>query len=198
MKVTTMEPVVVHLSRVETPVGAMVVGATGDGVCMLEFADRSAPQQEARASRLATRFRWVFAQGVNDVSRAMAAELEAYFAGRLREFTTPVSPTGTPFQQRVWASLRRIRFGETRSYTAQAELAGVPAAVRAVARANGQNRIAIAIPCHRVVGADGSLTGYGGGVWRKEWLLRHEGVLPAPARARRRRPVIDDENLSLF
>lgn len=198
MKVNAMEPVVVHLSRVETPIGAMVLGATTAAVCMLEFAERSAPQQEARASRLATRFRWVFAQGVNDVSRAMAAELDAYFAGRLRQFATPVAPAGTDFQQRVWTSLRQIPFGLTWSYAGQAELLGSPAAVRAVARANGQNRIAIVIPCHRVVGSDGSLTGYGGGVWRKEWLLRHEGVLPAPLRAARRRAASEDENLSLF
>jgi AraC family transcriptional regulator, regulatory protein of adaptative response / methylated-DNA-[protein]-cysteine methyltransferase len=196
MRTRRPEPLVVHLTRVETPLGALVVGAAAEGVCMVEFAEGPAPQQDARASRLATRFGWVFVQGVNDVARAMAAELDEYFAGRLREFTVPVTLQGTAFQQRVWTALRQIPYGVTSSYAGQAQSLGSPAAVRAVARANGQNRTAIVIPCHRVVGADGSLTGYGGGVWRKDWLLRHEGVLPA--RAGRRRIPAEDSNLSLF
>jgi methylated-DNA-[protein]-cysteine S-methyltransferase len=108
----------------------------------------------------------------------VAAELRAYFAGELREFATPVAPViGTAFQRRVWAALRRIPFGTTWSY---AELAAeVGSVARAVGGANGANPVSIIVPCHRVIGADGSLTGYAGGLERKRWLLRHEGALLA-------------------
>ena len=111
------------------------------------------------------------------MGRRLESELVEYFAGGLREFRTPLVTPGSPFQRRVWTALREIPYGATRSYAEQARAIGVPAAVRAVARANGDNRIALAIPCHRVVGADGSPTGYGGGLWRKRWLLRHEAEL---------------------
>ena len=104
------------------------------------------------------------------------AQLEAYFAGGLIEFTLPLGPRGTPFQQRVWAELGRIAFGETISYGELARRIGDPLAVRAVAGANARNPIAIIVPCHRVIGADGSLTGFGGGLDRKRWLLDHEGA----------------------
>ena len=108
----------------------------------------------------------------------VAAELRAYFAGELKCFATPVAPVvGTAFQQRVWAALRRIPFGTTWSY---GELAAeVGSVARAVGGANGANPVSIIVPCHRVIGADGSLTGYAGGMERKRWLLRHEGVLLA-------------------
>jgi O-6-methylguanine DNA methyltransferase len=89
----------------------------------------------------------------------------------LKEFTVPIDAPGTPFQERVWAALKRIPHGQTRSYAQIAREIGEAKAVRAVAKANGDNRIAILIPCHRVIGSDGTLTGYGGGLWRKEWLL---------------------------
>ncbi len=104
------------------------------------------------------------------------AELEAYFAGRRQRFEVPVDPEGTPFQREVWAALTTIPFGTTWSYARLARAVGRPAAVRAVGAANGANPIALIIPCHRVIGADGSLTGYGGGLPRKRWLLAHEGV----------------------
>ncbi len=101
-------------------------------------------------------------------------ELARYFAGTLAEFRTPLAIRGTPFQERVWAALRAIPFGATRSYAQIAREIGRPTATRAVARANGDNRLAIIIPCHRVIGSDGSATGYGGGVWRKLRLLELE------------------------
>ena len=103
-------------------------------------------------------------------------QLEEYFAGDRREFDLPLHPTGTPFQQRVWRALCEIPFGETASYSETAVAIGAPTAVRAVGHANGQNPIPIIVPCHRVVGANGSLTGYGGGLDAKRWLLSHEAA----------------------
>ncbi len=103
-----------------------------------------------------------------------ADQLAAYFAGRLTEFTLPLAPVGTPFQRRVWAGLREIPYGETWSYGQLAGKIGSPAAARAVGLANGRNPIAVVIPCHRVIGSDGSLTGYGGGLDRKRYLLNLE------------------------
>ena len=102
------------------------------------------------------------------------AQMQAYFAGELRDFELPLAPEGTPFQQRVWRALRDIPYGETISYGELARRIGQPKASRAVGLANGQNPIGIVVPCHRVIGADGSLTGYGGGLERKRWLLAHE------------------------
>ena len=102
------------------------------------------------------------------------AQLEAYLAGELTEFDLALSSAGTPFQQRVWSELRKIPYGETMSYAELAERIGNPKAVRAVGAANGRNPIAIIVPCHRVIGADGSMTGFGGGIDRKVWLLSHE------------------------
>ncbi|MBN1220458.1 MAG: methylated-DNA--[protein]-cysteine S-methyltransferase [Anaerolineae bacterium] len=101
-------------------------------------------------------------------------QLDEYFRGERKEFSLKLAPEGTDFQQKVWAQLAKIPYGETASYLNVARAIGDPKAIRAVGAANGQNPIAIIIPCHRVVGSDGKLTGYGGGVWRKEWLLNHE------------------------
>ena len=110
-----------------------------------------------------------------------AAQLTAYFAGQLTEFDLPLAPAGTQFQRTVWAALRQIPYGETWSYGQLASKIGNPAAVRAVGLANGRNPIAVVIPCHRVIGADGSLTGYGGGLGRKRFLLELEaGSAPGP------------------
>ncbi len=106
------------------------------------------------------------------------AQLGEYFDGRRRSFDVPLSLEGTDFQQQVWAALLRIPFGETRSYAALSAALGKPRAVRAVGAANGRNPVSILVPCHRVVGSDGSLTGYAGGPERKRWLLCHEGVSP--------------------
>ena len=102
-------------------------------------------------------------------------QLKAYFEGRLRDFDLPLAAEGTPFQQRVWAALCAIPYGETISYGELARRIGQPTASRAVGLANGQNPISIIVPCHRVIGANGTLTGYGGGLERKRWLLAHEG-----------------------
>lgn len=110
----------------------------------------------------------------DDVLPALRQQLTAYWAGGLREFDVPLHPAGTPFQQRVWGALRTIPYGETWSYGNLAAEIGQPTASRAVGLANGRNPVGIVVPCHRVVGSSGSLTGYGGGLERKKWLLDHE------------------------
>ena len=106
-------------------------------------------------------------------------QLQAYFAGALQVFTLPLDPRGTPFQLRIWKALAEIPFGRTLSYRELSLRTGDEKAIRAVGQANGRNPLPILLPCHRVIGSDGSLTGYGGGLWRKKWLLRHEHALPA-------------------
>ncbi len=159
----------VAVTRMETPLGPMLAGASEQGICLLEFVDRR--MIETQLERLGRRLRAVLVPGTSPHFAGLADELRRYFAGELRRFGTPLDLRGTPFQLRVWAGLRSIPYGETRSYAGQARALGAPGAVRAVARANGDNRIAILVPCHRVLGTDGSLTGYGGGLWRKRWLL---------------------------
>lgn len=163
---------VVRVARLATPLGQMVAGATDDAVVLLEFADRRALPRQVRL--LAERTGWVFAPGTTPVLAALEEGLEAYFAGDDLAPELPVRTPGTPFQQRVWTALRAIPPGETRSYGDVAASLGRPSSVRAVARANGANRVAILVPCHRVIGADGTMTGYGGGVWRKRRLLALE------------------------
>ncbi|HUP19280.1 MAG TPA: methylated-DNA--[protein]-cysteine S-methyltransferase, partial [Gemmatimonadota bacterium] len=163
---------VIRLTRIGTPMGPMVAGATDAALTILEFADRR--MLETQLERLAKRTGAVFAPGRNEVLERAEAELAEYFAGERHEFDVPLETNGTEFQERVWTVLREIPYGETRSYAEQARRLGEPGAVRAVARANGDNRVAIVIPCHRVVGSDGKLTGYGGGLWRKRLLLALE------------------------
>lgn len=160
---------VIQVSRVPTPLGPMILGATEEAVCLLEFSDRRGLEEQLR--RLQRQCRGVLVPGENALIRAARGQLDAYFEGGLRTFTLPLETPGTDFQQTVWRELRGIPFGETASYGEIAHRIGQPSAVRAVARANGDNRVAIVIPCHRVIGADGRLTGYGGGLWRKQRLL---------------------------
>jgi len=163
----------VHLTTVSTPLGPMLLGVSEKGVCLLEFTDR--PMLETQLGRLAKRLDCAFVPGRTELGDRLASELAAYFAGELHAFETPLHTAGTDFQERVWRELRSIPYGRTRSYAEQATRIDAPRAVRAVARANGDNRIAIVIPCHRVIGADGTLVGYGGGLWRKRYLLELEG-----------------------
>jgi AraC family transcriptional regulator of adaptative response/methylated-DNA-[protein]-cysteine methyltransferase len=160
---------VVHVTRIESPVGQLLLGATDTKLVLLEFVDRRLlPAQIARVARA---LQCVFAPGETPLLRKVRAQLDEYFSGRRRDFDLPLAMTGTPFQVSVWEALLEIPSGATRSYKEVAEAIGRPEAVRAVARANGDNRMAIVIPCHRVIGADGKLVGYGGGLWRKQRLL---------------------------
>jgi AraC family transcriptional regulator of adaptative response/methylated-DNA-[protein]-cysteine methyltransferase len=169
------DTVVVNLSRVLTPLGPMLAGVTHDGICLLEFMDRR--MLRTQLVRLVDRWNCTFAPGPSTVNAQLTEELDAYFSDGLQTFSVPLITQGTAFQEKVWEKLRAIPYGQTRSYRDLARRIGKPEAVRAVGRANGDNRIAIIIPCHRVIGSDGSLTGYGGGLWRKRWLLRNEGAL---------------------
>lgn len=155
-----------------TPLGPLLAIANTGGVCLLEFVDRRG--LESQIQMLRRRVPGVVVPGTNVLLDRLAEQIDHYFAGRRLQFDIPIVAPGTPFQQQVWAMLREIPPGQTRSYTDVARQLGRPLAVRAVARANGMNRIGLLIPCHRVVGSDGSPVGYAGGIWRKEWLLRHE------------------------
>ncbi|MDJ0656728.1 MAG: methylated-DNA--[protein]-cysteine S-methyltransferase [Xanthomonadales bacterium] len=155
--------------RIVTPLGAMVAGATGQGVCLLEFSDRRAFERQVKT--LMGRLNAVLLPGTNTYLDRLDDELQQYFDGALSEFSVPLQVPGTPFQQMVWKHLRQVPYATTTSYGELAARIGRPTASRAVARANGDNRLAILIPCHRVVGANGDLTGYGGGLWRKQRLL---------------------------
>jgi AraC family transcriptional regulator of adaptative response/methylated-DNA-[protein]-cysteine methyltransferase len=167
---------IVSTKRILTPLGPMLAGATDEGICLLEFVDRRMLETQIR--RLSSRLRARFVPGASTLLDRLQRELQEYFSGRRTDFTVPLVMPGTPFQKKVWTELLVIPYGTTRSYKEQAGRLGVPGAVRAVARANGDNSIAIVIPCHRVVGSNGELTGYGGGLWRKQFLLKHESENP--------------------
>lgn len=155
-----------------TPLGTMLLIAAEEGLCLLEFAgSRRIAREQQDLERLTGR-RTVFAE--NRHTRQTVIEIGEYFQGIRRRFDLELFTPGSPFQQRVWQALQDIPYGETRSYQQQAEYLHHPNAVRAVAAANGANRVSIVIPCHRVIGKNGSLIGYGGGLQRKQWLLEHE------------------------
>ncbi|CAM3260473.1 methylated-DNA-[protein]-cysteine S-methyltransferase [Paracoccus aminovorans] len=168
-----------------TPLGPMIAVADRRRLHLLEFADRKAlPAQMRRLSRQGG---GRVGLGRTPVTDRAEAQLTAWFAGTRAGFDLPLEPGGTPFQHLVWQELQRIPPGTTISYAELARRIGRPAAVRAAASANGANRIALVIPCHRVLGTNGGLTGYGGGLWRKQALIRHEsdrfGGQTAPDRA---------------
>ena len=163
---------VVRLAVIETKLGPMIAGATAEQLVLLEFADRR--MLHTQFKRLGRYLQCTFELGDNSVLADTRRQLAEFFADERIDFDLPLLTPGTPFQRRVWQELTTIPAGSTRSYAEQARALGQPEAVRAVARANGDNRIAIVIPCHRVIGSDGSLTGYGGGLWRKQALLERE------------------------
>jgi AraC family transcriptional regulator of adaptative response/methylated-DNA-[protein]-cysteine methyltransferase len=170
--------VCIRTLTIPSPVGPLTLGATDDAVCLLEFAEPARAEVQMGALR-----RWLGAvavPGSTPLLEQLRCELEAYFAGKLREFTVPLAFPGTPFQASVWSALLRIPYGQTISYEELARRVGRPQAQRAVGLANGRNRIAIVIPCHRVVNKGGQLGGYGGGLWRKQWLLDHERSRSSP------------------
>lgn len=169
----------VRLRWIETPLGPMVAGASDAGVCLLSFVGESDLDAELRGLR--DGLGCTVLPGSHPYLDQLQTELDAYFAGRLQQFTLPLHQPGTPFQQTVWSALQAIPFGETRSYRDIAMAVGRPGATRAVGTTNGRNRIAVVIPCHRVINAGGALGGYGGGLERKRWLLRHEAETASAA-----------------
>lgn len=159
----------------ETPLGPMIAVADNRHLLMLEFFERKSLSTELKAIQKATKGNI----GVGRFSPIdqIESEMTAFFKGDNAGFKTPLAPLGTPFSKTVWAALREIPVGTTQSYGHVARTINQPTATRAVARANGANPIAIVVPCHRVIGADGTLTGYGGGLWRKRWLIEHEAEM---------------------
>ena len=163
---------IITITRILTPLGPMLAGATDQGICLLEFVDRR--MLETQLTRLKKLLHAEIIPGSNNHFTDLNKQIKEYFDGNRKEFSLPLALPGTPFQKQVWSALQGIPYGETRSYKEQAEIIGNPSAVRAVARANGDNRIGIIIPCHRVIGSFGELVGYGGGLWRKRYLLELE------------------------
>jgi len=150
-----------YVKYVESLIGIIEIAGTADAITDLNFVDKR------QKSDLPS----------NAVLDETARQLREYFNGDREEFNVPLKLEGTDFQKMVWRTLLKVHYGKKISYKYLAEAVGNPKAVRAVGAANGKNPISIIVPCHRIIGSDGSLTGYGGGIWRKEWLLRHEGCL---------------------
>jgi len=148
-----------HYTYVDTPIGALLVAGSAEGICEIHFAG-ALPRPD-----------WTLDDGALAYA---AAQLHAYFAGERQAFDLPLQPAGTEFQRAVWTRLCAIPFGETTTYSAIAHAIGRPDAVRAVGAANGANPIPVVVPCHRVIGKSGALTGFGGGMEVKRWLLDHE------------------------
>jgi AraC family transcriptional regulator of adaptative response/methylated-DNA-[protein]-cysteine methyltransferase len=188
----------VVVTWIESPVGPLIAGATDDGVCLLEFSDRR--MLETQLATLRRRVGDAVVPGTHKHLDALRKQLAEYFEGKRQDFDVPLVYPGSDFQVQVWNALRRIPYGETRSYEGIATAVGSPRAVRAVGTANGLNRIAIVIPCHRVVNKSGALGGYGGGLWRKQLLLdlergqgslydREDGAKSGEPQTRQRQPA---------
>jgi len=143
----------------QSPIGMMLIGATNEGIHRVNFIDDAISETQ---------------EGNHPHLVECIKQLDEYFNANRRSFSLALNPQGTPFQQKVWRALLKIPFGEIRTYGQIAAAIGNIKAARAVGMANNKNKIGIIIPCHRVIGANGQLTGYGGGLWRKEWLLKHE------------------------
>ncbi|WP_212002975.1 bifunctional transcriptional activator/DNA repair enzyme AdaA [Chitinophaga sp. HK235] len=163
---------VIDLKRLETPLGTMYACAVEEGICLLEFTDRKMLETEFRY--LSRTLNATIVQGDNPHFETLESQLKNYFEGQRKTFTVPLFTPGSVFQQSVWKALQQVSYGTTQTYKTQATTLGNPDAVRAVANANGMNKISILIPCHRIIGTNGNLTGYGGGIWRKQWLLDFE------------------------
>jgi len=167
----------IALKHIDTPVGKMRIGATDEGICLFDFQYRRSI--DSIMKRIETHVGHKFEEAEHPHFSLLEEQIGQYFAGTRKEFDLPLHFAGTAFQKSVWEGLLKIPYGETRSYKQQSIFLGNEKAIRAVAGANGENGIAIIVPCHRVIGEDGSLTGYGGGLQRKKWLLdlekRHSG-----------------------
>ncbi|MFZ7096955.1 methylated-DNA--[protein]-cysteine S-methyltransferase [Luteimonas dalianensis] len=158
----------IHYTRIDSPIGPLLLAASDAGMHTIEFQDAKHPVKRGDD----------WEQSAHPLLERARRQLGEYFAGKRRSFNLPLAPQGTPFQRQVWQTLAGIGYGETLSYGQLAARVGRPTASRAVGAANGRNPLPIVLPCHRVIGADGSLTGFGGGLPTKRFLLRLEGALP--------------------
>lgn len=166
---------VIKTKRYESPCGVLLLGSFGDKLCLCDWqVEKHRSHVDKRLKRI---LRAEFEEGTSEVIEQAVLQLDEFFAGKRREFDVPLLFAGTDFQKTVWNELLKIPFGKTISYGEMAQRIGLPKAVRAVANANGANSMSIFAPCHRVIGSDRSLTGYGGGLAAKQMLLELEGVL---------------------
>ncbi len=158
--------------HISTPLGKMMGAATDAGICLFDFEYRR--MMSSIQKRIETGLGMEFEEGMHPLLDVLEQQAREYFEGTRKDFDLPLLYVGTDFQKKVWHGLMQIPYGETRSYKAQSIFLGDVKAIRAVATANGQNGLAIIVPCHRVIGENGSLVGYGGGLPKKKWLLEHE------------------------
>lgn len=168
----------IYYTSFETPLGPMTACATNEGICLLEFGDRKELNDELK--QLTKSLGSEITETENQLLKDLKTQLKEYFEGIRKIFELPLFFTGTDFQKSVWEKLLKIPYGKTRSYKEQAIALGNLESIRAVANANGKNKIAILVPCHRVIGTDGNLTGYAGGLWRKKFLLELESGIQIP------------------
>ncbi|MCW3162772.1 methylated-DNA--[protein]-cysteine S-methyltransferase [Chryseobacterium oryctis] len=166
---------IIYRKTIATPLGEMFACSVDEGICLLEFTDRKNIVKQLQS--LSTTLNAEIVEGNHPHFKQLEIELAEYFEGKRNTFQTPLFITGTDFQKKVWQLLREIPLGETRTYKQQSEILGNPKAIRAVGTANGINKIAILIPCHRVIGSNGELIGYAGGIWRKQKLLELEKAI---------------------
>jgi methylated-DNA-[protein]-cysteine S-methyltransferase len=165
----------IYRKMISTPLGEMIACAVDEGICLLEFTDRK--NIEKQLTSLSKSLQAEIEEREHLHFMQLEKELAEYFEGKRNKFEVPLFTTGTEFQEKVWQLLREIPMGEIRTYRQQSELLGNPKAIRAVGTANGINKIAILIPCHRVIGSNGELVGYAGGIWRKQKLLELEKAI---------------------
>jgi O-6-methylguanine DNA methyltransferase len=175
MKSTASKDGAIHFTTFPTPLGKMIAAEYKNRLCRLEFLGRKKPG--AILKPIAKQSGAEISGGKSPVLDRTRRQLKMYFDGRLRKFNLPIEHNGTAFQRSVWKQLTRIPHGKTVNYGKIAERVGRPGGARAAGMAIGSNPISIVVPCHRVIGKSGDLTGFGGGLWRKRWLLKHEGAL---------------------
>jgi O-6-methylguanine DNA methyltransferase len=168
----SVEKTIILISRLTTPLGPMFVCATDNGICLLEFVDRKKLETEFKDLQKLLNAKII--AGENQHIKQAKKEIDEYFNGQRKTFDVTLQMVGTDFQKLVWDGLKEIQYGKTSTYQLQAARTNKPKTVRAVASANGFNRISIIVPCHRVIGKNGNMTGYGGGIERKRWLIEHE------------------------
>lgn len=176
MEVNDSKQKLIYSTKISTPLGEMLACGTESGICLLEFTDRIRLEQQV--SGLKKQLNAEMVEHEYPLFDVLRLQLNEYFSGVRNSFDLPLQLVGTDFQKRVWQALLTIPYGETRSYKQLSDILGNRLAIRAVAVANGANRLAIVVPCHRVIGSDNQLTGYAGGLKRKRWLLELEGFFP--------------------
>lgn len=168
----TNEISIIKTIDITTPLGPMIAGATTEGICFLEFTSRI--RMEKEFTDLKKLLHATMKPGRNEHLDQLERELAEYFNGKRKSFSVPLHTPGNDFSRAVWESLKEIPYGTTCTYKEQADRMNNPKAIRAIASTNGRNRLAIIIPCHRVIGSNGSMTGYAGGIDKKKWLLKFE------------------------